>query len=224
MPKLELFLKGAMCAFLLSFSCAFATTPPTKIHDHPKKHHVSHHHPVAHQHVAHHISHAAPLPRLASTNIPALVPYQHEVCSNAKAQIGTPYIWGGTAPGGFDCSGFSQYVYKENGFTIPRTAAEQFHSLAAVKELEPGDLVFFRTHGRGISHVGIYIGSGEFIHSPARGQDIRTDNLYSQYWKDHYAGARRVLTPKSITTALVSDDQEDDTGVDEMVYPAEAST
>lgn len=182
-------------------------------------------------------------PQLSRAAIPtAIQPYQDSVCHDAKAEIGTPYIWGGTSPNGFDCSGFSQYVYKEQGIKIPRTAAEQFASLSPVQNLQPGDLVFFRLNGRNISHVGIYIGDDEFIHSPATGQSIRIDSLSSAYWKAHYAGARRALTWNNLAERvrdkaqeLVGNDDGDELESAESadpdksesaatVYPAEAKT
>lgn len=164
-----LLFKGALSAFLfLGINCAFGAT------HHHKTHHY--HHPI----------HSHPLLALQHD--------QNSVCRDAKIEIGLPYAWGGTSPNsGFDCSGFSQYVYKEEGFRIPRTAAEQFASLTPVHTLEPGDLVFFRLGSYAISHVGIYLGHGKFVHSPATGQAIRVDDLYTAYWQDHYAGARRVI-------------------------------
>ncbi len=120
---------------------------------------------------------------------------ENKVCSTAESELGKPYVWGGDTPGeGFDCSGFSQYVYKRDGLTIPRTAASQFASLTPVHHLQDGDLVFFKTFGHRVSHVGIYLGNGYFIHSPRPGEKIRIDNIDSPYWRERYAGARRVLT------------------------------
>ena len=120
---------------------------------------------------------------------------QNAVCSTAKSELGRPYVWGGDTPhDGFDCSGFSQYVYGKEGVKIPRTALEQYASLTPVKHLQNGDLVFFRTFGHRVSHVGIYLGNGYFIHSPRTGERIRIDNIEDPYWRERYAGARRVLT------------------------------
>jgi len=115
--------------------------------------------------------------------------------------VGTPYVWGGDDPDdGFDCSGLVLFVYRQiAGVTLPRTARAQRSSGKAVerKQLEPGDLVFFRTRGRrgGVSHVGIYIGQGQFVHAPTRGAKVRVDRLDNTYWSRHYAGARRYLEP-----------------------------
>jgi len=120
-------------------------------------------------------------------------------------QIGKPYRWGGTSPRtGFDCSGLVYYAYKDLvKFRIPRTANEMYHlrDAAAVDrgELQSGDLVFFRTRGRGTAdHVGVYVGNGKFIQSPRTGRDIQITSLSEDYWQRHYVGARRVMTPKTI--------------------------
>ncbi|ALR76866.1 C40 family peptidase [[Enterobacter] lignolyticus] len=120
-------------------------------------------------------------------------------------QIGKPYRWGGTSPRtGFDCSGLVYYAYKDLvKFHIPRTANEMYHLRDARSidrsELESGDLVFFRTRGRGTAdHVGVYVGNGKFIQSPRSGQDIQITSLSEDYWIRHYVGARRVMTPKTI--------------------------
>lgn len=144
------------------------------------------------------IHHAAPCSNYYQPHngtLSLLDEYKNSVKTDATAELGKPYIWGGTSPdSGFDCSGFSQYVYKQEGIDIPRTALEQYDSLQPVAVPTPGDLVFFRLDGQTVSHVGIYLGNNYFIHSPATGQDIRIDKLNSNYWKAHYAGARRILT------------------------------
>ncbi|TDN60191.1 C40 family peptidase [Scandinavium goeteborgense] len=120
-------------------------------------------------------------------------------------QIGKPYRWGGTSPRtGFDCSGLVYYAYKDLvKFRIPRTANEMYHLRDARSvnrgELQSGDLVFFRTRGRGTAdHVGVYVGNGKFIQSPRTGRDIQITSLSEDYWANHYVGARRVMTPKTI--------------------------
>ncbi|QGU87385.1 C40 family peptidase [Erwinia sorbitola] len=120
-------------------------------------------------------------------------------------QLGKPYQWGGTSPKtGFDCSGLVWYAYKDLvKFKIPRTANEMYHlrDAAAIKrdELEKGDLVFFRINGRGTAdHVGVYLGGGKFIQSPRTGKDIQVSALSEDYWQEHYIGARRMMTPKTI--------------------------
>ncbi|EBK5100518.1 peptidoglycan endopeptidase [Salmonella enterica] len=125
--------------------------------------------------------------------------------SKLMNQIGKPYHWGGASPRtGFDCSGLVYYVYKDLvKIRIPRTANEMYHLRDAApierSELKNGDLVFFRTQGRGTAdHVGVYVGNGKFIQSPRSGQEIKITSLNEEYWQRHYVGARRVMTPKTI--------------------------
>lgn len=130
---------------------------------------------------------------------------QKTAMNKLMGQLGKPYRFGGTSPvTGFDCSGLVYYAYKDLvNFKIPRTANEMYHlrDAAAVSrsELESGDLVFFRTQGRGVAdHVGVYVGNGKFIQSPSTGKDIQITSLGEDYWKRHYVGAKRVMTPRTI--------------------------
>lgn len=114
------------------------------------------------------------------------------------------YVRGGRDPStGFDCSGFVRYVFAHAiGMQLPTNSASQFLEGLKVKraDMKPGDLVFFHTHGkRGISHVGIYIANGEFIHSPTVGKSVQISSLDEDYWAKHFAGAKR---PEAI--AMVS--------------------
>lgn len=116
-----------------------------------------------------------------------------EVVSKAAKYKGVPYVFGGTTPKGFDCSGYVQYVFKNCQAQLPRLADEQ--ALEGVfitqKQLRPGDLVFFTTYAAGASHVGIYAGSGQFWSASSKG--VSLSSLTDDYWKNHYYGARRVL-------------------------------
>lgn len=103
--------------------------------------------------------------------------------------LGVPYVWGGTTPAGFDCSGFVQYVYREAGINISRTTYTQIAEGYPVSDLQPGDLVFFGSYSAPY-HVGIYIGNGQYIHSPMEGDVVKVAEL--QYRGD-YCGARRYL-------------------------------
>ncbi|UAK18925.1 C40 family peptidase [Kluyvera sp. CRP] len=130
---------------------------------------------------------------------------QKTAMNKLMGQLGKPYRWGGNSPRtGFDCSGLVYYAYKDLvNIRIPRTANEMYHLRDARpvnrSELESGDLVFFRTQGRGTAdHVGVYVGNGKFIQSPRTGQDIQITSLSEDYWVRHYVGARRVVTPKTI--------------------------
>jgi cell wall-associated NlpC family hydrolase len=116
------------------------------------------------------------------------------VVSDAHAFTGTAYRPGGADANGFDCSGFVQFLYGRQGIRLPRTAADQFGAGAkvAARRIAPGDLVFFRTAGRRVSHVGVALGDGTFLHAPNVGSRVRMDRLEAPYWSRRFAGARRV--------------------------------
>ncbi|HJV68067.1 C40 family peptidase [Ideonella sp.] len=112
--------------------------------------------------------------------------------------IGVRYRRGGTTvESGFDCSGFTRYVFENSiGLVLPRRADEQAHApglfTIAKDELKPGDLVFFNTLRRTFSHVGIYVGDGKFIHAPRSGSEVRVEDMRVAYWAKRFNGARRV--------------------------------
>ncbi|OYT75638.1 MAG: hypothetical protein CFK49_02080 [Armatimonadetes bacterium JP3_11] len=113
---------------------------------------------------------------------------------HALSYLGARYRYGGSSSRGFDCSGFTAYIYRRHGINLPHNSSAQYRVGKPVSrsELRPGDLVFFRTRGSRISHVGIYIGDGKFVHaSSARGR-VRIDTLNSGYYKQRYVGARRI--------------------------------
>lgn len=116
--------------------------------------------------------------------------------NTAAKYLGTPYVYGGCSPNGFDCSGFVKYVYSECGYTLPRTAASQYQEGVEVTKgnLTAGDLVFFAGNGYSIDHVGIYVGNNTFIHSssPRSGGVIYT-SLNSSYYLNSYVGAKRII-------------------------------
>ena len=129
--------------------------------------------------------------------VPANPAAANNVLIRALSLVGTPYRYGGNTPQtGFDCSGLVGYVYRDVlDLRLPRTSSE----LAAVQgpkipetRLATGDLVFFGTRGN-VSHVGIYVGEGRFVHAPNSGGTVRLDYLDGYYWRDHYTGAKRVL-------------------------------
>ena len=125
-----------------------------------------------------------------------------QVIDEAKKYLGTRYVYGGSSPSGFDCSGFTSYVYKQLGYSIPRSASSQWTGLETTisrDDLQPGDLVFFRdpsrSKGKACSHVGIYIGDGEFIHAASgssSGKKVRVSSLSENYYSGYYKGAKRV--------------------------------
>ena len=121
-----------------------------------------------------------------------------KVVALAVAQIGTPYVWGGAAPGGFDCSGLVQWAYAQVGINLPRTAQGQYDTAApiAASQLQPGDLLFYaQTYpdpSSTITHVGIYVGNGQMINAPTDGDVVRVMPAFAGFWGAHFAGAGRV--------------------------------
>ena len=119
-----------------------------------------------------------------------------QIVETAKKYLGVPYVYGGTSPSGFDCSGLVYYVLKSHGITVSRSSAAMYKCGTPISksQLQPGDLVFFQgTSASGISHVGIYAGNGQFIHSPNRGKVVSFADLNSAYYTEHYYGAIRVI-------------------------------
>lgn len=114
-----------------------------------------------------------------------------DVVAYAKTLLGCKYVYGGTTTNGFDCSGFTQYVYKHFGINLNRTAAAQYSNGSSVTNLQAGDLVMFGKSG--INHVGIYIGGNTFIHAANPGRGVTTDTLSTGYYKTNYVGARRIF-------------------------------
>ncbi len=116
------------------------------------------------------------------------------IVTTAKSFMGVPYVFGGTTPAGFDCSGLVQYVFKMNGIDIPRLADEQYNLGRAVNlnQLTAGDLVFFTTYTSGVSHVGIYLGDGNFLHASSS-KGVKIDSLNNEYWRPRFVGARKVV-------------------------------
>ena len=112
----------------------------------------------------------------------------------AKQYIGTPYVWGGTTTSGFDCSGYTRYVYAQLGYSMKRTAAQQLTNGTSVTDLQLGDLVFFNnTYSSSLAatHVGIYIGDNQFIHAAAGG--VKITDLSESFYASRYVGARRIF-------------------------------
>lgn len=135
-----------------------------------------------------------------------------EVVLNAMHFIGVHYRRGGeSGAAGFDCSGFTRYVFEHTlGLVLPRRADEQARAAGLVAvprdQLQPGDLVFFNTLRRTFSHVGIYIGDNRFIHAPRPGGAVRTEDMNYAYWRQRYNGARRAELPAAAAEAAGASD------------------
>ena len=117
-----------------------------------------------------------------------------DVANFAAKYLGTPYVYGGASPSGFDCSGFVQYVYKNFGYSLNRTAEGQNSNgiWIARTNIKPGDIVLFNTYG-GISHAGIYVGNDTFIHAVKPGTPVQYDSMSSSYYSSRYVSARRII-------------------------------
>ena len=140
---------------------------------------------------------SSPPPRDWPVVAPADPARANAVLMRAISLVGTPYRWGGNTPeGGFDCSGLVNYVFRDMlDVRLPRTSRELFALQGpriAPGQLAGGDLVFFGSGGT-VSHVGIYVGEGRFVHAPNSGGTVRLDRLDGSWWREHYTGARRLL-------------------------------
>jgi murein DD-endopeptidase len=119
-----------------------------------------------------------------------------DVVCTARSQIGRPYRFGGLSPdSGFDCSGFTWWVYHQHGINLPRQSFDQstVGRKILAEELKQGDLVFFEERQKGASHVGIYSGQDRFIHCPSSGGGVREERFSDRHWRHHYLGACRIL-------------------------------
>ena len=140
---------------------------------------------------------------------------QDSAAEMSQTLLGVPYVYGGMSPGGFDCSGFTYYIFAKQGIELHRCADDQLRDglIVAQEDLQKGDMVFFATYGPWIaSHVGVYIGDGKMIHAGSKG--VTCSSLDAEYWASRYVGARRVI---DITDALPI--QENESGVTEAAYP-----
>lgn len=137
--------------------------------------------------------------RLSDTETDPVLTLGQEIVALAMEYLGVPYVYGASGPNSFDCSGFTSYIYRQFGYSINRTASYQFRCdgvSVSKDELQPGDLVFFRDPGssKAATHVGIYIGSGQFIHAASTSTGrVVVSSLSSSYFASRYVGAKRIL-------------------------------
>ncbi len=127
------------------------------------------------------------------------------VTEEALALTGTPYRLSGETPTGFDCSGFTRYLYGRQGIDLPRLARDQYEagrSVEPVTDIRPGDLVFFSTVGPGPTHVGVVVDHDQFIHAPSARGVVRVERLDTSYWARRYVGARRLTGGDRAPSAL----------------------
>jgi cell wall-associated NlpC family hydrolase len=136
---------------------------------------------------------AEPTP-LSSPDTPADASNLSPIVETALGLQGTRYRYGGADPGGFDCSGFTQYVFGRHAIWLPREVRDQFSSGEPVRsaDLRPGDLLFFSTTAPGPTHVAIALGRDDFVHAPNSTGVVRIERLTSTYWSRRFIGARRV--------------------------------
>ncbi|WP_170233216.1 C40 family peptidase [Sporomusa termitida] len=118
-----------------------------------------------------------------------------QIASFAQRYLGVPYAWGGAGEGGFDCSGFIYYVYRQYNVALPRVADEQYNIGRNIRlaDIEPGDLVFYSTYAPGPSHVGIYVGNGYFIHASSGAGQVTLTAMAKPYYQARFLGAHRVV-------------------------------
>ena len=122
------------------------------------------------------------------------------IVQRALGEIGTPYVYGGMSPGGFDCSGFTRWVYEGFGITLPHSSSAQYAlggsdgyvTIDSPADLKPGDLVFQATGGYGVGHAGIYVGNGHFV-SATSSEGVQVKSLYDSYWGPLWVGGVRVI-------------------------------
>ena len=112
----------------------------------------------------------------------------------ARALVGRPYRFGGSGPDAFDCSGLVFYVHRQLGMHVPRTALTQFRLATRIErsDLQPGDLVFFADGSPEVTHVGVFVGNGEFVHAPKTGKPVSYARLDEEYFAENFAGAGRL--------------------------------
>jgi cell wall-associated NlpC family hydrolase len=137
---------------------------------------------------------AMPVPPTMPATTPATT-MGNEIAMRAIALLGSPYQWGAAGPTQFDCSGLVRYIHNDLGIGVPRTAAEQYAAARRVdmRQLAPGDLLFFKIRGGGVSHVAIYAGEGRFVHAPQTGRPVELRTLNDDYYRPRLVGVGRMF-------------------------------
>ncbi|MBE6929186.1 MAG: C40 family peptidase [Clostridia bacterium] len=132
---------------------------------------------------------------VASATVSSSSQERQDIINYAMKFLGTPYKYGGNTPKGFDCSGFTQYVFKHFGYSLNRSSSAQINNGEKImtEDLLPGDLVFFSRSGYAVGHVGIYVGDNQFIHSTSPGDVVKVSSMDESYYVSRYVGARRIL-------------------------------
>ncbi|WP_128083730.1 C40 family peptidase [Paenibacillus sp. DMB5] len=125
--------------------------------------------------------------------------------------IGTKYVSGGVSTNGFDCSGFTMYVFDKIGINLPHQSGSQYQMGTAISRdnLREGDLVFFNTSGRGVSHVGIYVGDGKFAHASSS-KGVTISSLSDSYYVNRYVGAKRIMSTDAYHAVATDAEENDD--------------
>ena len=133
-------------------------------------------------------------PAEAPVVVPPVAAAPSAIVDTAMKLRGVPYRNGGSDPSGFDCSGFVQWVFGKNGVLLPREVREQYGAgqKIGLRDVQPGDLVFFQTVSRGASHVGVVIGADQFVHAPSSTGVVRVERFTATYWAKRFVGARRI--------------------------------
>ncbi len=136
----------------------------------------------------------APAPPATRSAPPSPPVARTPIVATALTLRGTPYRNGGSDPSGFDCSGFVQWVFARSGTRLPREVRDQYDAGRKIdlREVKPGDLLFFETVSRGASHVGLAIGGNQFVHAPSSRGVVRVERFTTNYWAHRFVGARRV--------------------------------
>ena len=129
-----------------------------------------------------------------NVELQAKITLGNKIATLAQSQLGAPYRYGGASPQGFDCSGLVYYTHKQFGVTTPRTSQAQFGLAKPVQlnRLASGDVIFFKLNRQKISHVGIYVGIGRFIHAPTSGKKVAMNYLNDPYWKSRIISGGRL--------------------------------